>query len=116
MTRKIAPFALLLALLSGCAVPSDPIPQADGVTAAQGEQPAPGVKAKHDPDVSTCDQARESFLTGTKADVVKALKALKADRSADGDAREYAGYWLVRDAGDADLRTMDQTIIVSLCS
>lgn len=66
--------------------------------------------------VTTCDVAREMFLTGTKAEIHQALKDLKADTTADGSAREYAGYYLGRDANDKDLREMDQTLIVSICT
>lgn len=67
-------------------------------------------------EVTTCDVAREMFLTGSKAEIHQALKDLKADSTADGSAREYAGYYLGRDSGDKDLQEMDQTLIVSICT
>lgn len=107
MNVKIAiTAALATGLLAACGAATNPIPQ--GSTAA-GDTTAPAAA------VSACDQVREAFLTGTLASQTKALKALKADKTADGTAREYAGYWLVRDAKSKDLRSMDQTVIVSSC-
>lgn len=116
MTKRLAAAGLLL-VLAGCAVPSEPIPQESGAagqieTSAEAEADTGAEVA----EVSTCDRVRESFLTGTKAEQVKALKQLKADRGADGTAREYAGYWLGRDKGEPDMQEMDQSLIVSLCS
>lgn len=107
---------LLIAVLCACgpttdnAIPQDP--QAGGATS----QAAPRHKAPKPLKVSACNQAREAFLTGTKADQRAALQRLQADRKADATAREYAKYWLVRDKSNPDLREMDETLIVSACS
>lgn len=66
--------------------------------------------------VTTCDRAREAFLTGTTKEQTAALKALRADKSAPATAREYADYWLVRDKTDKTLRELDKGIIQSVCS
>lgn len=72
------------------------------------------------PKASACDVVREAFLTGTPAELEASLKALVADKTADATAREYADYWLHRDAppayGSKDLRSMDATLIKSACS
>lgn len=107
--------------LSGCAPVAEPIPQGSQTSAsnnspAKSKTPAKKVPAKTLPRVSSCDQVREAFLTGSKAEVIAALKRLKADKSADGTAREYAGYWLGRDRSDPQMREMDETLIVSTCT
>ncbi len=68
------------------------------------------------PAASTCDVAREAFLTGTPAEIDAALEALIADKTADATAREYADYYLNRDAGDASMRDMDKSLIRMACS
>lgn len=93
--------AALLAACGGTALPQS-------TDAPAGEEPTS--------TASTCDVVREAFLTGTVADQTAALKKLKADKTADATAREYAGYWLGRDKDSKDLREMDQTLIVSACS
>lgn len=65
---------------------------------------------------STCDVAREALLTGSSEDIRKAMQALKVDKSADATAREYADYYLNRDARQPDLQEMDKSLIQSSCS
>lgn len=69
---------------------------------------------------STCDVVREAFLTGTPAELEASLKALIADKAADATAREYADYYLHRDAPPASssksLREMDAGLIKMSCS
>jgi hypothetical protein len=60
--------------------------------------------------------AREAILTGTPADIKGALRALQADKTADATAREYARYYLTRDAGDPQMREMDVSLIQSACA
>jgi hypothetical protein len=67
-------------------------------------------------EASTCDVAREALLTGSETDIASALSALQADSSADATAREYADYYLNRDAGNPDLREMDVSLIRTACS
>lgn len=78
--------------------------------------PAETEPALSEPVGSTCDIAREAILTGTKGDIEKAFKALIADKTADSTAREYARYYLGRDAGNKQLQEMDITLIQSACS
>lgn len=65
---------------------------------------------------STCDAARESFLTGSPAEIKAALQALVGDTTADGTAREYAQYYMGRDAGDPQMQEMDKGLIQAACS
>lgn len=65
---------------------------------------------------SSCDNVREALLTGTQADIDSAMAALQADRAADATAREYADYYLHRDADQPDLREMDVNLIRMSCS
>ncbi|MCA1846034.1 MAG: hypothetical protein LC792_23150, partial [Actinobacteria bacterium] len=61
--------------------------------------------------LDTCAAVREALLTGTQAQINGALAALQADKTADATAREYADYYLHRDAppayGSKGLRDMD---------
>lgn len=64
---------------------------------------------------TTCADAREAFLTGSPADIDRALKALQADKGADQTAREYANFYLTRDKGDPDMQTLDKGLIQTAC-
>lgn len=70
--------------------------------------------------VSSCEAVKEAFLTGTQPEINAALTRLIADKTEDGTAREYADYYMHRDAppafGSKDLRSMDMTLIRSACS
>jgi hypothetical protein len=46
---------------------------------------------------SSCDVVREALLTGTQAEVDAAMRALKADATADATAREYADEYLINE-------------------
>ena len=77
---------------------------------------APAAAPEAAPAGSTCDAAREAILTGSKADITKAFKALIADKGAPATAREYARYYLGRDAGDKQMQEMDVGLIQMACS
>jgi hypothetical protein len=96
----------LAALLSGCAVPNTAIPQDTSTVSGTHT-----VQAK----VSTCDRAREAFLTGTQTDIDNAMHALIADKTAPATAREYAQYYIQRDATDSSMREMDKSLIQTTC-
>jgi hypothetical protein len=70
--------------------------------------------------LDTCAAVREALLTGTQAQINAAMAALQADKTADATAREYADYYLHRDAppayGSKDLRDMDVSLIRMACS
>jgi hypothetical protein len=65
---------------------------------------------------TTCDVVREALLNGTPAEVEAWMKAPVADKSPDATAREYADYWLNRDADSPDMRETDESLIRMSCS
>lgn len=65
--------------------------------------------------VSTCDAVREALLTGTPEQIETAMEALKADKAAPQVAREYADYYLNRDANNPSQREMDKGLIRTYC-
>lgn len=130
MRRTIALLAATAAtvgVLAGCATPAEPLPAGSDEfpTASQPEAPAelpaePAVEPEEEETpaeaaATTCDVVREAFLTGTATDVKAALAALQKDKTADATAREYADYYLHRDAKDEDLREMDKSLIQMSC-
>ena len=62
---------------------------------------------------STCDVAREAFLTGTEAEIEAALAALVADTAADASAREAAQSYLEED--DPTLRGLHKDLVQYTC-
>lgn len=124
ITITTAAVGLALAL-SACGASTTPdgadpnaLPQAETTSAPATSAPAttPAETTEPASKVSTCDVVREAFLTGSPAEITKALKALKADKTADATAREYADYYLNRDKGQPDLQEMDKTLIQTSCS
>lgn len=89
---------------------SDQFPTATTAPAATPTTAAPVAKA------SSCDVVREALLTGTQAQIDAAMGQLQADKTADATAREYADYYLHRDQSDAQLRSMDVSLIRTACS
>lgn len=65
---------------------------------------------------SSCDAVREALLTGSQPQINSAMAAVQADKTADPTAREYADYYLHRDATDAQLRQMDVSLIRMSCA
>ena len=63
---------------------------------------------------STCDVAREAFLTGSEAEIEAALAALVADTTADAAAREAAQSYLETD--DPTLRGLHKNLVQYTCS
>ena len=96
-----------LVLIAACGAPSRPLPQDQG---GDGSAP-PSVTAS---TVSTCDRVREAILTGTQAQIDKAMKALQADKSADAEAREAAKAYLGEK--NKDLRDLQVSLIQMQCS
>lgn len=116
---KIAVISIIMAFgLAACGsvdtgeADKDALPQATEETTTE----ATPEETKEEEKASTCDQAREAFLTGTEADIEKALKALIKDKNADATAREYADYYLNRDSDQPDLQEMDKSLIQTACS
>jgi hypothetical protein len=133
MKRSLTLTVLALALAVGAACTATstakPIPQAGKIDTPVTVAPAALAAAKKDTGnivpqatttapatVSSCDVAREALLTGTPAQVAAAMRGLIADRAADGTAREYADYYLHRDATDPGMRSMDIGLIRMSCS
>ena len=100
-------------LLSGCAPTSRPIPQ--GTVATKTVVPK-AATAKPAATVSTCDAVREAILTGTQAEIDKAMGALVKDKTADATAREYARYYLGRDKKNPQMREADVSLIQLSCT
>lgn len=65
-------------------------------------------------EATSCDVVREALLTGTPAEIEVAMLQLKADRSADAKAREYAADYLTQT--NADLQRMNVSLLRMLCS
>jgi hypothetical protein len=63
---------------------------------------------------TTCDVAREAFLTGTPSQIAGAMQQLLADRSAPATAREYAQKYLAET--DPQMKDMDKSIIQEYCT
>lgn len=103
-----------LVLLAGCQLNPDPDPLPPGsdqfpeTTDTLDEPDAPAAEA------TSCDRAREAFLTGTPGEIKSALRALIADKKADADARENAQQYL--NESDADLRDMYKQLVQTYCS
>ena len=70
--------------------------------------------------VNTCANVREALLTGSQSQIDSAMRALIADKSADDTAREYADYYMTRDAPGSymskETREMDVGLIRMACS
>jgi predicted small lipoprotein YifL len=118
--RGIAGAAMLALALTACGSTQQPLPQAPPDTStSQDATPESTSEAEATPDqtaATACDVAREAILTGTKAQIKAAMKKLVADRTADATAREYARYYLGRDAADADMQEMDVSLIQMSCT
>jgi phosphate-selective porin len=112
LTRTVALALITAGALSACAVPKGPV-NSGNVTQPPIAEKAPDKGA---PPVSTCDKAREASLTGTHAQLVAALKALQADKTANRTAREYAQYYVTRDVGNAQQQQVDISLIQMGCT
>jgi uncharacterized protein YkwD len=113
--------AMLALGLAACGATSQPLPQASppsssSSVAAPTPEDTPTEDAPAATVATTCDIAREAILTGSKAQIKAALKALQADKTADATAREYAQNYLVRDAGQPDFAEVDKDLIQMSCT
>jgi hypothetical protein len=127
MKKHVLALALIatgLAVTAACSAASTgkPLPQAGNVSQTTTTAKAAATSTTEAPTtttaakVSTCDAAREALLTGTQTQINTALGQLQVDKTADATAREYADYYLHRDATDAQLRQMDVDLIRTSCS
>jgi hypothetical protein len=115
--------AVLALALTACGGAQQPLPQAPSSssdTSTSQEAPSdtttPEDEDTQDTTYSSCDIVREAILTGTKAQIKAAMKKLQADKTADATAREYARYYLVRDADEPDMQEMDVSLIQMSCT
>ncbi len=78
---------------------------------AEADAELESINAKLDADQAptTCDVAREAFLTGTDADIAAALAALQADSTADAYARESAKSYLTAEENSIPLEEWQDT-------
>jgi hypothetical protein len=65
---------------------------------------------------SSCDALAEAILAGSEADIIATMNALLADASANATAREYAGYYLGRDAANRSVQEKQIPIIRFYCA
>jgi hypothetical protein len=92
MKIRIALALAALALVGvACATPE---PDTLGVKSFDGATTEETSAATAPATPSTCDVAREAFLTGSPADIKIAMQGLIADTTADATAREYAQTYL----------------------
>ena len=85
-----------------------------GEALAEVEEELLGGRAGRRRSASTCDVAREAFLTGSEAEIEAALAALVADTTADAAAREAAQSYLETD--DPTLRGLHKDLVQYTCS
>jgi hypothetical protein len=119
MNRKLAAAATLLLLAGGLSAcgGSAPIPQAGQPAAVTAAAPVADTTAPVAVATATpCDVVKEALLTGTPTSIKAAMKGLVADKASPATAREYASYYVVRDAGQKDLQKMDESLIQMGCS
>jgi len=76
----------------------------------------PPAAAEPAPGTSSCEKAREAILTGSHENIVASMQGLIADKTAPSVAREYARYYVGRDAGQKDMQEMDIGLIQMACS
>ncbi len=108
ITALVAAAAAVLAL-AGCSTGSGSAPLPQG-PAASVSAPAP------EASTTTCDVVREALLTGSPAQIMASMEALIADKTAPATAREYARYYTVRDKGNKEMQTMDESLIQISCT
>lgn len=121
MTRKpaLALLALTFAVTAAaCASTGKPLPSGSDKFPTNSAPTTPlTVVAAAEEAPSSCDVVREALLTGTQADINAAMAALQMDKAADATAREYADYYLHRDATSQPLQRETDVLLVRMsCS
>jgi hypothetical protein len=112
-------FGYLVAILIGMGMVGLWIPGGRGWVNVMFHAPAPANAAASAPSpsaASSCDALEEAILTGSKADIVATMNAVLADTSATATAREYAGYYLGRDAANRSVQEKQIPIIRFYCA
>lgn len=104
--------------LTACGSTATPIPQGQAPVVATDTPTAeaPAATEAAPAAVTTCDAAKEALLTGSPTSIDAAMRALKADKTADATAREYADYYTGRDKDNKDLKEMDKGLINMACA
>jgi hypothetical protein len=69
-----------------------PVSSVTGAGSVMLAAPAPAT-----PSASSCDVAREAFLTGTEANIINSMNGVLADRTAHNTARQFAKFYNGRD-------------------
>lgn len=117
--KRLSLALMVLALaVAGCSDTSEPLPAGSDnfptvpEAVAEVEETVPTTTKA----ATTCDVVREALLTGSQADIDASMAALKADKTADATAREYADYYLGRDRNDPQNRQADVSLIRMSCS
>jgi len=127
MRKIVLSLVALGALTAGCtAASTSTIPQSGKVDQTQTQTTAPatapdnanaeGTTVTAPAKVTSCDVFRKALPTGNQADINRAIAGLKADKSADPTAREYADYYLHRDATNKQMQGIDIGTIRVACS
>ena len=88
-----------------------PVSSVTGAGSVMLTAPAPAT-----PAASSCDVAREAFLTGTEADIVKSMNGVLADRTAHDTARQFAKFYNGRDRANKSKQETDIKIVQFYCS
>jgi hypothetical protein len=93
-TKIILALAALTLVGVACTAPEADTLNVKSFDGATTEETIPATNPEPVAAPSTCDVAREAFLTGNAADIKTALEAMIADTTADATAREYAQTYL----------------------
>jgi hypothetical protein len=72
--------------------------------------PAPTIPA------SSCGKFLEAILTGSEADITASLQVIRADKTAEPTAREFAKHYSDRAQGETSRRKTDVGIVKDYCS
>jgi len=77
---------------------------------------ASSASAPATPAATSCDVAREAFLTGTEADIINSMNGVLADRTAHDTARQFAKFYNGRDRANKSKQEMDIKTVQFYCS
>jgi len=95
---------------------SVPSPAAAPASPDIGTGSASSASAPATPAATSCDVAREAFLTGTEADIINSMNGVLADRTAHDTARQFAKFYNGRDRANKSKQEMDIKTVQFYCS